>query len=214
MKQIRILSIGDDSLRVAMSYLPKIAKCDSVSIVSGILYNEELTAESMLQKIRSDSEDFTFVYNNEGSVRFNTIENFSVSKAFDWFDWDYVVIPQQNNCSDYACIQDLCCCIRDISPKTSIVINIDDVKNNTSGADSVLTFFVSDVSADAEKEIAESGYIADVYSGRVKDFLSACVLYEMLTGNNVAKNKYRLPFVESEITEIIKNVVHRYYAKG
>ncbi len=213
MKQIKILSLGDDSLRVALSYLPKIAKSDSVGVVSGILYAEDATSDSFLQKIRNDSREFTFVYNKEGSVRFNTVEDFSAAKAFDWFDWNFVVISD----SDAECVDEICAFVRERSPKTKIIINrtvAEDDENVLSLCNADMDFSVTKISTDAKNEISKQGFVTDMNSGRIKDFLSACILYENLTGNNVADNKYRLPFVESEITEIIKTVVHRNCAKG
>ncbi len=198
--------MGDDSLRVALSYLPKIAKIDSVGVVSGILYPENVTAHSFLQKIKNDSREFTFVYNKEGSVRFNTVEDFSTAKAFDWFDWNFVIIP------DYECADEICAFVRDRSPKTKIIINKtvnEDNKNVSECCNADAVFSVTEILNDVKNEISKQGFVADMNSCRIKDFLSACILYETITGNNVAVNKYRLPFVESEITEVIKTVVHR-----
>lgn len=46
------------------------------------------------------------------------------------------------------------------------------------------------------------------HSSRCGEFLSGAVCYEILTGNNIAKNKYRLPFVNTDITAKLKNTAH------
>lgn len=40
------------------------------------------------------------------------------------------------------------------------------------------------------------------------DFVCGAVWYEVLTGNNISENSYRLPFVNSENVEKLKLVVH------
>lgn len=193
-------------MRVAMSYLPKIAKSDSVGVVSGILYAKGHTSAELSSALRDNAADFTFVYNNEGSVRFDTTEDFPAGKAFDWYDWDFVVINAASESSEY--IEELCSFVKQYSPETKIAIN-GISQNELSYHLADIVFSVDDISAGFRKEMAEQNSGADINSGRISDFLCACVIYEMLTNNNIAKNKYRLPFVESEITEIIKNVVHK-----
>lgn len=46
------------------------------------------------------------------------------------------------------------------------------------------------------------------HASRCGEFLASAVWYEILTGNDVSKNKYRLPFVSAEITARLKEVAH------
>lgn len=46
------------------------------------------------------------------------------------------------------------------------------------------------------------------HASRCGEFLSGAVCYEILTGNNIAKNKYRLPFIHADITAELKNTAH------
>lgn len=47
------------------------------------------------------------------------------------------------------------------------------------------------------------------HGNRQGDFLSSAVWYEMITGNDISKNHYRLPFVEGSAVESLKNAAHR-----
>lgn len=46
------------------------------------------------------------------------------------------------------------------------------------------------------------------HASRCGEFLSSALWYEILTGNDIRKNSYRLPFVESNITTMLKDIAH------
>lgn len=46
------------------------------------------------------------------------------------------------------------------------------------------------------------------HASRCGEFLAGAVWYEILTGNDISKNKYRLPFVSAEITADLKKIAH------
>lgn len=50
--------------------------------------------------------------------------------------------------------------------------------------------------------------IDGVRSNRMGDFISGALWYEILTGNNISRNSYRLPFVNSEKVDRLRSVVH------
>ena len=47
-----------------------------------------------------------------------------------------------------------------------------------------------------------------LHSSRMGDFLSGAVWYEILTGNDVTKNSYRLPFIPAENVASLKKTAH------
>ncbi len=46
------------------------------------------------------------------------------------------------------------------------------------------------------------------HASRCGEFLASALWYEILTGNDVRKNSYRLPFVESHIASRLKDIAH------
>ena len=46
------------------------------------------------------------------------------------------------------------------------------------------------------------------HASRCGEFLASVLWYEMLTGNDVRKNNYRLPFVESHVASKLKDIAH------
>lgn len=46
------------------------------------------------------------------------------------------------------------------------------------------------------------------HASRCGEFLASALWYEILTGNDIRKNSYRLPFVESHITTRLKDIAH------
>lgn len=46
------------------------------------------------------------------------------------------------------------------------------------------------------------------HASRCGEFLASALWYEILTGNDIRKNSYRLPFVESHTTAILKDIAH------
>ena len=220
MKLIRILSLGNNSSQLAQSYLPKLAKSDSAVIVAGALYTADVNLSDIVKSAEENSEVFTFVCNSEDSVRFDVSENFSVSRALDWLDWDYVVIQQSDELSSdentyFPYLTKLCEIIKANCRKATVIIAEPLLAESKSAceyavknSDAVMCLPVGEVFASAEKAGLCKRGDADSQFGRISEFISACVWYEMITGNNVSLNKYRLPFVESRITAEIKNLVH------
>ncbi len=48
----------------------------------------------------------------------------------------------------------------------------------------------------------------DEHGGREGNYLFGALAYEMITGRDINKNLYRLPFVKKEEAEILKNIIH------
>ncbi len=205
---------------MSQGYLPKLAKSDSAVIVAGALFAADVNLSDIVNAAEENSEVFTFVCNSEDSVRFDVSEKFSVVRALDWLDWDYVVIQQSDDLSSdestyFPYITKLCEIIKANCRKANIIISeplLTDSKSAceyaVKNSDAVKYLPVGEVFASAEKAALCKRGDVDSQFGRISEFISACVWYEMITRNNVALNKYRLPFVESRITAEIKNLVH------
>lgn len=76
-------------------------------------------------------------------------------------------------------------------------------------ADIKIVFPVGEAWSDARKENFCSLTGDDgCHASRCGEFLAAALWYEILTGNDIRKNTYRLPFVESDITAKLKEIAH------
>lgn len=220
MKQIKILSLGDEFACTAQGYLPKIAKCDSVGIVAGAVFAKGMSLRDHVNALKNDVDCYTFIYNNEGSVRFNTFENFSAVKALDWLNWDYVVVQQcislaADKESYITYLAELCEILKERCPNAAVVLNEPYAKDAREACIAAIknsnvkiVFPVGEAWHNAEKAGITNLTADGHHTGRTGEFLSAAVWYEVITGNDMTKNSYRLPFVESEITARIKSAVH------
>lgn len=220
LKQIKILSLGDESVRTTHNYLPKIARCDSCDIVAGTAFKAGATLKTHIESLSADLKDYCFICNKEGSVRFDTTENTSLSQALDWLSWDFVIIHQSFSSAGDAdsyipYASELEKMIKEICPCAKVVLNVPYVNgafeaclNAIKNSDIRIILPVYE----AWKAIENNGIcLSDenvTLSSRENDFLTACVCYEVLTGNDVSRSNYRLPFVESDVTAGIKKAVH------
>ncbi len=226
MKHVKILSLGNNSSKLAQGYLPKLAKSDSAVIVAGSLSAADVSLCDIVNAAEENSEIFTFVCNSEESVRFDVSENFALIKALDWLDWDYVVIQQSDELSSdentyFPYLIKLCEIIKANCRKATVIIAEPLLTASKSAceyavknSDAIMFLPVGEVFVSAEKIGLCKRDDVDSQFGRISEFISACVWYEMITGNDVSLNKYRLPFVESRITAEIKNLVHSSLSKA
>ncbi len=127
--------------------------------------------------------------------------------------------------------------IRQKCPRAEIILNEPWAFENDS-ADSVFELFDNDTQTMADKirtaciNAAAAGSIKIVFptgeawrnarkehfcrltsddgchASRCGEFLASALWYEILTGNDIRKNSYRLPFVESHITAKLKDIAH------
>ena len=192
----------------AHNYLPKIAKCDDVEIVSGVAFCQDAGIEAHIDAIKNASEAYCFIYNNEGSVRFNTVEDCSFISAAEWFRWDYIIIHLNINASDDKCrASELAMIIKNICPSACVVLSAP----YGVAADIADELAVLPVSEACEAAEAAGVVIVDAdgsFRGREYGFITAGVWYEALSGNALTANSYRLPFVAGELTVLMKNAVH------
>ena len=218
MKQIKILSLGDNSSRTSHNYLPKIAKCDDVELVAGTVFLNSAVIDTHIEAIKSNSEDYCFIYNNEGSVRFNTVENCSFVSAAEWFGWDYIIIQLNINRevsaeSNASSASELAELIKKICPSACVMLSLPytEVSEAAEVAEKTKSLVTLPVAAACEAAMNAGVCLVDedgTLRGREYDFVTAGVWYEALSGNALTSNGYRLPFVAGELTAIMKNVVH------
>ncbi len=240
--QLKILSLGDHCSASALSYLAKLAKSDDISIIAGNITLDNNSLESHSSAISNDTPSYRFEFNENGSVRTTVFENFSFSRATDWFDWDYVSVQQTQSLagdteSYYPYINTITDAIKQYCPRAGIIINepwayetdctnedFQKYNNDTDLMTRKIRETIIDVasrtgikivlplgeawsnarSRDFCRLTGDDGY----HASRCGEFLSGAVCYEILTGNNIAKNKYRLPFVNTDITAELKNTAH------
>lgn len=240
--QLKILSLGDECSVSAQRYLAKMAKCDDVSVIAGNLTLADNSLETHFSAIRDEDTVFRFEYNDKGSVRTTVFENFSFSKAMDWFDWDYISLQQSiilsgetNTYFPFICnITDT---VKKINPQVKIIINepwafetdciLSDFRkynNNTYTMTQNIREATIEASAragikivfpvgEAWSHVRKNGICRltgddGCHASRCGEFLAGAVWYEILTGNDVSRNKYRLPFVSTEITAELKKIAH------
>ena len=228
--QIRILAIGDICAVSAQRCLAKIAKCDGVEITCGVITMPEADLIDHSDALLGDLPVYRFDYCADGSVRLNSEENCSFSYVLSAYDWDYIAInrrienagliegyfPYINNIADF---------INEKYPRARLVINEPWAFSENSGETARMirecciavaentriniVFPVGEVWETVRQTYPDIELSGDgIRSGRLGDFLSGAVWYEVLTGNNVAKNSYRVPFVNGADVEKLKVVVH------
>lgn len=240
--QLKILFMGDHCSVSTQSYLVKLAKSDDFSIIAGNITLEDNSLEAHASAISSDSPSYRFEFNEYGSVRTTVCENFTFSKAADWFDWDYIAIQQaqplaEDKESYFPHINIIIDKIKSLSPRTEIIItepwayeqdcmseDFGKYSRDTDEMTRKIREAMIDVTSqsgikivlplgeawDKERKKSICRLTSDdgLHASRCGDFLSSAVCYEILTGNNIAKNNYRLPFVNADIAAEIKNTAH------
>ena len=238
---MKILSIGNGLSRCAHRYLPKIAKCSGISMILANLYAEHCSLADYADGMNSDKGTYIFEYYDEGYVKLNEIENFTLDRALGWEDWDVITLQQSAALSGRADTyapydNELCKHIREKCPGAKIFLH------ETWAYDSLYTgdefdFYNRDCNKmqsqirnayeKSAKECSADGIIPageafaverekyneprtgdGIHGNRAGDFIAGAVWYCILTGNDIRKNTYRLPFVDKELTVRLKNTAY------
>ena len=238
---MKILSIGNGLSRCAHRYLPKIAKCDGVSMILANLYAEHCSLEDYTRDMDSDNGAYIFEYYDEGYVKLNELENFTLDRALGWEDWDIITIQQSASLSGraetYAPYDTkLCAHIREKCPGAKIFLHETWAYDSLYAGDefdfynrdshkmqsAVRAAYESSASSCSAEGIIPAGDAFEierekygteltgdgVHGNRAGDFIAGAVWYCMLTGNDIRKNTYRLPFVDKELTVRLKNTAY------
>lgn len=81
--------------------------------------------------------------------------------------------------------------------------------NAAEKADIHIMFPLVEAFRTAKRNLNDASLTSDgCHGNRLGDFLAGAVWYEILTGNDMSKNAYRLPFVPTEQVEILKRTAH------
>ena len=210
--------MGENSARTSHNYLPKIAKCDDVELVAGTVFLNSAVIDTHIEAIKSNCEDYCFIYNNEGSVRFNTVEKCSFISAAEWCRWDYIIIQLNVNReatadANASSASELAELIKNICPSACVVLSLPyrEASEGADVAERITSLVTLPVAAACEAAMNAGVSLTDEdgsLRGREYDFITAGVWYEALSGNALTSNGYRLPFVAGELTAIMKNVIH------
>lgn len=243
---MKILSIGNGLSRCAHSYLPKIAKCDNMSMTLANLYSYKCSLEDYARNAETGEGKYTFEYYDEGRMKLNEIDNFSLERALSWEEWDIVTLQQAAAMSGLEetyipYIGSLCSFIREKCPTAMIFLHQtwaydslyegeefdkygrDSAKMQqmiNSCCQSALESCMADGIIPAgeafaiERERYGTALTGDgIHGSRAGDFLASAVWYCTLTGNDIRKNTYRLPFVDKTLTIQLKNTAYSVCSK-
>lgn len=227
---IKILSIGDICAVSAQRCLAKIARCDGVEITCGVMSLPDADLATHADAIISDLPVYTFDYCSDGSIRINSEENCGFSYVLSMFDWDYITVNQRIDIADkedtyFPYINEISDFIKQKCPDAKLVINepwallsnhsdmstrIREISIAIAENTNInIVFPVGEVWEKIRLQHPELKLSTDdVKSSRLGDFVSGAVWYEILTGNSIVKNNYRVPFVNSESVEKLRTVVH------
>lgn len=238
---MKILSIGNGLSRCAHRYLPKIAKCDGVSMTLANLYAQSCSLADYAANIDSDDGKYTFEFYDEGYVKLTEMENFTLERALGWEDWDVITLQQSAALSGRAdsyqpYINELCSYIRKKCPSAKILLHetwaydslYEGEEFDYYGRDcNKMQTMIRDSYKSAAKACTADGIIPageafaierekynevltndGIHGGRSGDFIAGAVWYRILTGNDIRKNTYRLPFVDKELTVRLKNTAY------
>jgi len=238
---MKILSIGNGLSRCAHTYLPKIAKCDNLSMILANLYFYSCSLEDYRKNADSDEGKYTFEYYDEGRMKLNEIENFTLARALGWEEWDVVTIQQSASLSGlketfFPYIQELCAYIRSKCPSAMIFLHetwaydslyegeeFDKYDRDTEKMQNMINSAYAAAFAQCGAdgiipagrafgiERTQSGTVLTgdgIHGSRAGDFLASAVWYCTLTGNDIRKNNYRLPFVDKTVTQRLKNTAY------
>lgn len=238
---MKILSIGNGLSRCAHRYLPKIAKCDGVSMILANLYAEHCSLGDYAREMNSDKGSYIFEYYDEGYVKLTEIENFTLDRALEWEDWDVITLQQSAALSGRAdsyfpYVNELCMYIRKKCPSAKLLLHetwaYDSLYEGGEfgyyDRDSVkMQSMIKNAYSSAAKECSADGIIPageafsierekygealtgdGIHGNRAGDFIAGAVWYCALTGSDIRKNTYRLPFVDKELTVRLKNTAY------
>ncbi len=233
---ISILSFGDEYTVNPCRYLTKIAKCDGIEITAGSLIIPDGTLKKHRDALHENDPCYRFEYYKKGSVRVDIEDNYLPMRALMWEEWDYITLQQggddtEKSDSFFPYLNELESMIKEACPSSSLVLNetwqfriadksgrsqklVDEMSRNSyvnaakeSGIN--IVFPVGEAFRES-RGMKIGGFLASegCYGSRMGEFLAGAIWYEMLTGNDITKNKYRLPFIESEHVEELKVLAH------
>ncbi|MCD7775461.1 MAG: DUF4886 domain-containing protein [Clostridiales bacterium] len=230
---ISIISIGDEHSVSPCRYLTKIAKCDGVEITAGSLLLANGTIKRHYESLINDVSFYRFDYYKKGSSRCDSELNYSLAKALTWEDWNYITIQQAGDETADAgsfspYLKEFKVMLKEMCPDSILALNetwdfrsdgqnqktIDEMSRNAyvtaaKEAEIDIVLPVGDAFRIA-RDTSINSYLSEegCYGSRMEEFLAGAVWYELLTGNDITKNKYRLPFVEGEYVQVLKEIAH------